>query len=126
MFNGIIFNQGVIKRISKRDRGVNLFINSNLKLTKKDIGVSVASDGVCLTLITMKNKFATIALTGLVALAPMTLFADELQTQDQDQSQYQITNESNDQALNQTQDQAPAQDQAQMQIQAPAQDQGDV
>jgi len=56
MFNGIIFNQGVIKKIIKRDKGVNIFINSNLKLTKKDIGVSVASDGVCLTLITIKNN----------------------------------------------------------------------
>jgi riboflavin synthase len=56
MFNGIIFNQGVIKKITKRDKGINIFINSNLKLTKKDIGVSVASDGVCLTLITIKNK----------------------------------------------------------------------
>ena len=52
MFNGIIFNQGVIKKITKRNKGINIFINSNLKLTKKDIGVSVASDGVCLTLIT--------------------------------------------------------------------------
>ena len=56
MFNGIIFNQGVIKKITRRDKGINVFINSNLKLTKKDIGVSVASDGVCLTLITIKNK----------------------------------------------------------------------
>ena len=56
MFNGIIFNQGVIKKITKRDKGINIFINSNLKLTKKNIGVSVASDGVCLTLITIKNK----------------------------------------------------------------------
>jgi riboflavin synthase len=56
MFNGIIFNQGVIKKITKRDKGINIFINSNLKLTKKDTGVSVASDGVCLTLITIKNK----------------------------------------------------------------------
>ena len=55
MFNGIIFNQGVIKKIIKRDKGINIFISSNLKLTKKDIGVSVASDGVCLTLITIKN-----------------------------------------------------------------------
>ena len=53
MFNGIIFNQGVIKKITKRDKGINIFINSNLKLTKKDIGVSVSSDGVCLTLITI-------------------------------------------------------------------------
>ena len=56
MFNGIIFNQGAIKKITKRDKGINIFINSNLKLTKKDIGVSVASDGVCLTLITIKNN----------------------------------------------------------------------
>ena len=56
MFNGIIFNQGVIKKIIKRDKGINIFINSSLKLTKKDIGVSVSSDGVCLTLITIKNK----------------------------------------------------------------------
>ena len=56
MFNGIIFNQGVIKKITKRDKGINIFINSNLKLTKKDIGVSVASDGVCLTLIKIKNN----------------------------------------------------------------------
>jgi riboflavin synthase len=56
MFNGIIFNQGVIKKIIKREKGINIFINSNLKLTKKDIGVSIASDGVCLTLIRIKNK----------------------------------------------------------------------
>ena len=56
MFNGIIYNQGVVKKIVKRNKGSNIFINSNLKLTKKDIGVSVASDGVCLTLITIKKK----------------------------------------------------------------------
>jgi len=56
MFNGIIFNQGVIKKITKRDKGINIFINSNLKMTKKDIGVSVACDGVCLTLISIKGK----------------------------------------------------------------------
>ena len=56
MFNGIIFNQGVIKKVTKRDKGINIFINSNLKLTKKNIGVSVACDGVCLTLISIKNR----------------------------------------------------------------------
>ena len=56
MFNGIIYNQGVVKKIVKRNNGSNIFINSNLKITKKDIGVSVASDGVCLTLITIKKK----------------------------------------------------------------------
>jgi riboflavin synthase len=56
MFNGIIFNQGIIKKIIKRDKGINIFIKTDLKLTNKDIGVSVACDGVCLTLITIKSK----------------------------------------------------------------------
>ena len=56
MFNGIIFNQGLIKKITKRDKGINIFINSSLKMTIKDIGVSVACDGVCLTLISIKNR----------------------------------------------------------------------
>ena len=56
MFNGIIFNQGIIKKITDRTNGTNIFIKSDLKLTNKDIGVSVACDGVCLTLITIKRK----------------------------------------------------------------------
>jgi len=56
MFNGIIFNKGSITKVSKRPNGINIFIKSNLKLSKKDIGVSVACDGVCLTLIEIKKK----------------------------------------------------------------------
>ena len=56
MFNGIIFNKGNVKKILKRSKGINIFIKSNIKLSKKDIGISVACDGVCLTLITIKNK----------------------------------------------------------------------
>ena len=56
MFNGIIFNKGNVNKILKRSKGINIFIKSNIKLSKKDIGISVACDGVCLTLITIKNK----------------------------------------------------------------------
>ena len=56
MFNGIIFNQGNVQKIEKRTKGINIFIKSNLKLTTKDMGVSVASDGVCLTLISLKDN----------------------------------------------------------------------
>ena len=56
MFNGIIFNKGLVTKISKRSKGINIFISSDLKLSKKDIGISVACDGVCLTLITIKKK----------------------------------------------------------------------
>jgi riboflavin synthase len=56
MFNGIIFNKGIIKKVLKRKEGINIFLKTNLKFTNKDIGVSVACDGVCLTLISIKNK----------------------------------------------------------------------
>ena len=56
MFNGIIYNQGIITKIIKRPKGLNIFVKSNLKVSKKDIGLSVACDGVCLTLISLKNK----------------------------------------------------------------------
>tara|TARA_Y100001954_G_scaffold143140_1_gene152550 strand:- start:1117 stop:1710 length:594 start_codon:yes stop_codon:yes gene_type:complete len=56
MFNGIIFNKGTVKKIIKRPKGINIFIRSNIKLSKKDIGISVACDGVCLTLITIKSN----------------------------------------------------------------------
>ena len=56
MFNGIIFNKGFIKKISKRSKGINIFVKSDLKLNSKDIGVSISCDGVCLTLIKIQNK----------------------------------------------------------------------
>ena len=56
MFNGIIFNQGIVTKIKKRPKGINVFIKTDLKLTKKDVGVSVSCDGVCLTLISIKKK----------------------------------------------------------------------
>jgi len=56
MFNGIIFNKGLVLKISKRPKGINIFVKSDLKLNKNDIGVSISCDGVCLTLITIKNK----------------------------------------------------------------------
>jgi len=56
MFNGIIFNQGTVKKISKRKKGINLFLKSNIKLNNQDLGISVSCDGVCLTLTSIKNN----------------------------------------------------------------------
>ncbi|MDC0043903.1 riboflavin synthase [Candidatus Pelagibacter sp.] len=56
MFNGIIYNQGNIIKINRRSKGINIFIKSDLKVTKKNIGISIACDGICLTLISIKNK----------------------------------------------------------------------
>ena len=55
MFNGIIFNQGKVHKISKRKKGINLFVKSNLSLKSADLGISISCDGVCLNLISKKN-----------------------------------------------------------------------
>jgi len=60
MFNGIIYNQGLIKSIKKNPKYVLgsfvIEIKSNIFFKKQDIGESVSCDGVCLTLIKIKNK----------------------------------------------------------------------
>ena len=56
MFNGIIYNQGIVSKITKRPKGLNIFVKSDFKLSNKDIGLSVSCDGVCLTLISYKAK----------------------------------------------------------------------
>ena len=56
MFNGIIYNQGTITKVIKRPKGLNIFVKSNVKVSNKDMGLSVACDGVCLTLISYKSK----------------------------------------------------------------------
>ena len=56
MFNGIIFYQGKVHKIFKRKKGINLFVKSNLSLKSKDLGISISCDGVCLTLVSKKNK----------------------------------------------------------------------
>jgi len=56
MFNGIIYNKGTVEKIIKRPKGLNIFVRSNLKLSQRDMGLSVSCDGVCLTLISFKSK----------------------------------------------------------------------
>ena len=56
MFNGIIYYQGIIKDIIKRPKGLNIFVKSELKINRNDIGLSISCDGVCLTLISFKSK----------------------------------------------------------------------
>ncbi len=60
MFNGIIYNKGIIKSIRKNPKYVSgslvIEVNSGIKFKKSDIGESVCCDGVCLTLIRIKKK----------------------------------------------------------------------
>ena len=61
MFNGIIYNQGIIKNIKQSKKYVLgsrvIEIQSKIRFNKNDIGESVCCDGVCLTLIRIKKRF---------------------------------------------------------------------
>ena len=60
MFNGIIYNQGTIKKVKKSTRYVSgsfvIEVTSNTKFKRSDLGESVCCDGVCLTLIRIKKN----------------------------------------------------------------------
>ena len=60
MFNGIVYNQGIIKSIKKSSRYVKgslvIEISSNISFKKTDVGESVSCDGVCLTLVKILKK----------------------------------------------------------------------
>ena len=56
MFNGIIYNQGRVKKILKNKKGKSIFIFSKISLSKKNVGMSISCDGVCLTLVSLKKN----------------------------------------------------------------------
>ena len=56
MFNGIIYNKGVVTLIRNNTNSKLIGIKSNLKFNKSDIGSSVCCNGVCLTLNKVEKK----------------------------------------------------------------------
>ena len=54
MFTGIIQNQAKLIKINNVSKNYTLIVESDIKLKKRDIGTSIAIDGVCLTLIKYK------------------------------------------------------------------------
>ena len=56
MVNGIIYNKGTVKKISNTKQGVSIYISSKIALSKKNVGMSIACDGVCLTLVSLNKK----------------------------------------------------------------------
>jgi len=50
MFNGIIKNIGIVKKIVKNKKNCILEIYSKMKISKKEIGDSISCSGTCLTI----------------------------------------------------------------------------
>jgi riboflavin synthase len=56
MFNGIIYNQGIISKLSAFKSSLKIDIKTNLQFKKKEIGSSVSCNGVCLTIVKVLKK----------------------------------------------------------------------
>jgi len=56
MFNGIIFKTGVVKVIKKSKNSIYVGILTKINFKKKEIGSSIACDGVCLTLVKIQKN----------------------------------------------------------------------
>ena len=79
MFNGIIYNTGIVRTIKKEKKSKLIGVKSNLKFKKKDIGSSICCSGVCLTLTKIKKGLLffyisneTLKKTNFKLLLPLT------------------------------------------------------
>ena len=63
MFNGIIHNQGIIFKLEKKKNSLNIFLKTNLKFKKNDIGETVCCNVVCLTLNNVKKNYISFYLS---------------------------------------------------------------
>jgi len=50
MFNGIIYNNAIVARISKRKKSSEIILKTNLIFDKSEIGSSLCCNGTCLTI----------------------------------------------------------------------------
>lgn len=56
MFTGIIQSTAKLNQIVNKNNNYTFVLESNLRLVKKDIGTSIAIDGVCLTLTKIRKQ----------------------------------------------------------------------
>ena len=63
MFNGIIYNNGIVKNLKKGKNSLILEVKSNIKISKFEIGSSIYCNGVCLTLRNLKKNMLSFYLS---------------------------------------------------------------
>ena len=50
MFNGIIYNTGIVEKVLKAKNSIEIVLKTKLLFKKNEIGSSICCNGVCLTL----------------------------------------------------------------------------
>jgi len=63
MFNGIIYNSGIVKKIFRYKNSSEVILKTSLPLKKADLGSSLCCNGVCLTITKVKKNLASFYLS---------------------------------------------------------------
>ena len=63
MFNGIIYNSGIVEKISSGKHSLEIVLKTNLTFRKSDLGASLCCNGACLTIIGIKKNLASFYLS---------------------------------------------------------------
>ena len=50
MFNGIIYNTGIVEKVLRGNKSLDITLSTNLLIKKNEVGNSICCDGVCLTI----------------------------------------------------------------------------
>ena len=63
MFNGIIYNTGIVERFLKSKNSLEIVLKTKKHFKQNEIGSSISCDGACLTITKIKKNFITFYLS---------------------------------------------------------------
>ena len=63
MFNGIIYNTGIVERFIKSKNSLEIVLKTQKRFKQNEIGNSISCDGACLTITKIKKNFITFYLS---------------------------------------------------------------
>jgi len=63
MFNGIIYNSGIVKKVLKKKNSYEVILKTNLHFKKFDLGGSLCCNGTCLTITKIKKDLVSFYLS---------------------------------------------------------------
>ena len=63
MFNGIIYNTGIVTSVYKSKNSIEIVLKTKSQFNKNEVGSSICCNGVCLTLTKIKKEFSSFYLS---------------------------------------------------------------
>ena len=63
MFNGIIYNTGIVEKVLRGNKSLDITLSTKLLIKKNEVGNSICCDGVCLTINKINKKLVSFHLS---------------------------------------------------------------